>query len=209
MNHSIKIAILLLLVLAYIPTSINSNPPESQVEKSYKRLELSDIEFGSLSEGENDMYNFVVLNTATQLLLSLNGPSGADFDLYLRLNQQPTTYNYDYCATTTSSDETIMLSNPTAGIWYVMVYAYSGSGQYSLTLSVDYPEPEPEPSTSTPPPSSTGSSSSTNSPPVTNPTIDESESSRPFDNPLVVIGLFIAGAIGVLWVIKTRPNQQR
>jgi len=196
-----------LLIILILSVSLLSNFSTSlridEVIDPIEKVVLSDIEFGSLIEDEYDMYNFVVLNTATQLSLSLSGPSGADFDLYLRLNLQPTLYTYDYSSESLSSDEAIAVSNPTAGIWYVMVYAYSGSGSYSLTLDVNYPEPEPEPvpttSTSTPTPSPTSSTQTTTS-------NSEIQSPNFNTNLMLIFGAFILGVIGFLWVVNTRSK---
>ncbi|WP_260190707.1 S1 family peptidase [Actinophytocola gossypii] len=63
----------------------------------------------------------------------LDGPSGADFDLYL---QKWNGYNWANVASSTSpnADETLSY-NGTAGYYRYRVHAYSGSGQYTLDMT--------------------------------------------------------------------------
>ncbi|MBA3043720.1 hypothetical protein FP804_01120, partial [archaeon] len=62
--------------------------------------------------------------------------SGCDFDLYVKYNSQPTTSSYDGKGYTSSSDETVTISNPSTGYYYIMPYSYSGSGSYSIKATV-------------------------------------------------------------------------
>ncbi len=100
-------------------------------------LTSGNAENGYLSAtGDKDYYKIEVPSGATQLKIVTDGPSNADFDLYAKLGSRPTTSSYDYRAYTSSSDETITISNPSAGWWYIMVNSYSGSGSYSITATV-------------------------------------------------------------------------
>jgi len=206
MRGTTRLFLLIILIQSILLlTNLSISRPIDEVIAPIEKIALSDIEFGSLIEDEADMYNFVVLNTATQLSLSLSGPSGADFDLYLRLNLQPTLYTYDYSSESLSSDETITVSNPTAGIWYVMVYAYSGSGSYSLTLSVNYTEPDPEPVPTTSTSTSTASPTSSTQTATSNREIQSPNFSA---SPMLIFGAFMLGTIGFLWIVKTRSKQK-
>ncbi len=64
--------------------------------------------------------------------VTLDGPSGADFDLYIRKGSAPTTSTYDYRAYTISADESITMTNPSSGTYFVLVKAYSGSGSFTI-----------------------------------------------------------------------------
>ncbi len=100
-------------------------------------LTSGNAENGYLSAtGDKDYYKIEVPSGATQLKIVTDGPSNADFDLYAKLGSRPTTSSYDYRAYTSSSDETITISNPAAGWWYIMVNSYSGSGSYSITATI-------------------------------------------------------------------------
>jgi hypothetical protein len=207
MNCGMKPLFVVFFVLVLLPLASEWNLQECEVRPPIGNLILSDIEFGSLSEGEADIYNFVVLNSATRFQLSLTGPDGADFDLYVRINQQPSTSTYDYSATGSSPDETITVNSPSAGVWYVMVFAYSGSGSYSLTLDVDYPDPDPEP-TSSPPPSTSSPPPTTSSPSGSTTTplsLDDLEGM--LIGSLIISGM-ILGVIALLWITISNRRKQ-
>ncbi|WP_435154764.1 S8 family serine peptidase [Haladaptatus sp. DFWS20] len=77
-------------------------------------------------------------SSPSQIKLELNGPSSADFDLYV--NEGTTTAaspsNYDYASTSTNSQETITIDNPdTSTALQIDVDSYSGSGSYDLTIT--------------------------------------------------------------------------
>ncbi|HEU4560153.1 MAG TPA: S8 family peptidase [Longimicrobium sp.] len=92
---------------------------------------------GSLS-GAGD-YDNLPGNTYYQSLVSgthkgiLDGPTGADFDLYL-YKWNGSSWSIVARAETASPDETITYSG-TAGYYYWEVYSYSGSGSYSFNLT--------------------------------------------------------------------------
>ena len=90
---------------------------------------------GSVAAGEIDYYYISVSSGATELAVTINNVTG-DPDLYTRHDAQPTTSNYDcrpYYGTGRS--ETCTHSNPTAGVWYIMVRGYS-AGTYTLAATV-------------------------------------------------------------------------
>ncbi|MEM4292870.1 MAG: pre-peptidase C-terminal domain-containing protein, partial [Thermoplasmata archaeon] len=66
----------------------------------------------------------------------LDGPNGADFDLYVKKGALPTISSYDARGYTNSADEQVSISNP-AGTYYIMVNRYSGSGSYTITATVE------------------------------------------------------------------------
>jgi serine protease len=73
-----------------------------------------------------------------EVVVELDGPSDADFDLYVTdgEGQCPTTSDYDYRSISTDSQETICIDNPdTSTDLYILVDSYSGSGSYDLTVT--------------------------------------------------------------------------
>jgi serine protease len=73
-----------------------------------------------------------------EVVVDLDGPSDADFDLYVNDGraQCPTTSDYDYRSISTDSQETVTISNPdTSTDLYVLVDSYSGSGSYTLSIT--------------------------------------------------------------------------
>jgi hypothetical protein len=100
------------------------------------QLTLDVSKTGSLAAANTQADFYVVVSSGATLTVTMTGPaSGADFDLYVKLGAQPTTTVYDAKSTTSSTTETVSITNP-AGTYYIMVYAYSGSGSFSVKASV-------------------------------------------------------------------------
>ncbi|GAA0228936.1 S8 family serine peptidase [Haladaptatus pallidirubidus] len=77
-------------------------------------------------------------SSPSQIVVELDGPSSADFDLYVNegttTNASPS--NYDYASTSTNSQESITIDNPdTSTALQIDVDSYSGSGSYDLTIT--------------------------------------------------------------------------
>ncbi len=87
---------------------------------------------GSLGAGGSATYTFDLPPGVSTCTVALDGPAGADFDLYVRRGSPPAEDAYDYRGYTSSADETVTMANPAAGRYYVMVTAYSGSGAYAI-----------------------------------------------------------------------------
>lgn len=85
---------------------------------------------GSLkSAGEEKLYRIVVSN---QLVMDLDGPEGADYDMYVRKGAAPTKKDYDGRGYTSRPDESVVLPITGPGEYYIMVHSYRGSGDYKL-----------------------------------------------------------------------------
>ncbi len=84
----------------------------------------------------NDTFTYQLETTdPCRAIVSLEGPDGADFDLYLTLDgRTPTTVNYDERSVSQSATEEIpvdLTGNETLGI---LVRRYQGSGTYTLSV---------------------------------------------------------------------------
>jgi hypothetical protein len=77
-------------------------------------------------------YKLVVPAGQTQLNFKTVGAIG-DCDLYVRRGAQPTIQTYDYRPYTGGSNEDVLVANPAAGDWYVMLHAYSAYSALTLT----------------------------------------------------------------------------
>jgi len=87
---------------------------------------------GNLKESaDQKIYKIAVTNT---LNINLDGPEGADFDLYLKKGAPPTTQDYDKRAYTVKPDEIIAYLIEEPGDYYVMVKSYRGAGDFKLTV---------------------------------------------------------------------------
>jgi hypothetical protein len=93
---------------------------------------------GSITATGGKVYFKTTLSaSANSLTIKLNGPSGTDFDLYVKKGSQPTTSSYDVRGYTSGSVETCTINSPTAGTFYTMVYSYSGTGSFTITATVE------------------------------------------------------------------------
>jgi len=68
----------------------------------------------------------------TTLAVSIDGPSDADFDLYVRKGAPPTVDEWDFRAYTVSADETIVFPADPGETYHVMVRSYEGGGDFTL-----------------------------------------------------------------------------
>jgi hypothetical protein len=68
----------------------------------------------------------------SQMTLRLKGTSGNP-DLYLKRQAMPTTWSYDYRSAWNAANEKIVVQNPKAGTWYVMVHGRSAYASATLT----------------------------------------------------------------------------
>jgi serine protease len=67
-------------------------------------------------------------------MVSLDGPGGVDFDLYVRRDTPPTTTEYDQRAYSSGADETLEVTPPSPGLYYIMARSYTGAGNFTLTV---------------------------------------------------------------------------
>lgn len=76
------------------------------------------------STGNWAYYKLVVPASQTSLTIATSGGSG-DVDLYVKRGALPTSSSYDYRPYQSGNNETVSVSSPTAGDWYIGLYAYS------------------------------------------------------------------------------------
>lgn len=88
----------------------------------------------SAAKGSFKFYSIQVPADTTRLVVSLSGTSLTNnCDLYVKLGSYPTLSSYNAKGTATTGGETLTVSNPTQGIWYILLY---GSTAYTkVTLS--------------------------------------------------------------------------
>ncbi len=73
-----------------------------------------------------------------KLLIRLEGPSGEDFDLYVRYGQPVgrKAGQYDAASYGITSDELVTIADPKPGTYYVLLHSYRGSGSYKLEVEL-------------------------------------------------------------------------
>ncbi len=87
------------------------------------------------STGSWKHYKITVPSGQTSLSIVMSGGTG-DADMYVKRGAQPTSSVYDYRPYLTGNNETVTVSNPVAGDWYISLYAYSTFA--SVTLKATY-----------------------------------------------------------------------
>ncbi len=88
----------------------------------------------SLTRGSTKLYSITVPAGRSSLTFRLSGGSG-DGDIYVRRGSAPTTSSYDRASTGSTNSETITISSPTSGTYYVLLNAYSTVTNTSLTAT--------------------------------------------------------------------------
>jgi hypothetical protein len=79
--------------------------------------------------------------------LEIRITGSGDCDLYVRFGAQPTTSTYDYRPYKSNSNETVTVTNPQGGDWFIMLRGYKAYSR--LTLVATYPD-APAPTAATP-----------------------------------------------------------
>ena len=81
--------------------------------------------------GAFQYFKITVPSSQTSLKVTTSGGTG-DADLYVKLGAQPTKTTYDYRSIVSGNSETINVTNPAAGDWYIGVYGYAAYSGVSL-----------------------------------------------------------------------------
>lgn len=90
---------------------------------------------GTLDQtGSTRLYKVTIRKT---LAVRLVGPSGEDFDLYVKKGAPPTVDDYDVRGYTNSPNETVSVDASESGDYYIMVRSYRGAGDYQLRVAME------------------------------------------------------------------------
>src|SRR3954454_4060247 len=79
-------------------------------------------------------YKITVPTGQTQLKITMSGGTG-DADLYVKRGAQPTATVYDYRPYLTGNNETVTVTNPVAGDWYISLNGYAAFSGVSLNAT--------------------------------------------------------------------------
>ncbi|HEX7153533.1 MAG TPA: M4 family metallopeptidase [Thermoanaerobaculia bacterium] len=85
----------------------------------------------SASTGSWKHYKIAVPTGQSKLEIVQSGGTG-DADLYVKRGAQPTSSVYDYRPYLNGNNETVTVTNPVAGDWYISIYAYSSFSGLSI-----------------------------------------------------------------------------
>jgi hypothetical protein len=90
---------------------------------------------GRLSGSGDSQVHPVVIERPARLTVSLRGPDGQDFDLYLRAGSPPTRRVFDARGFSALPNEEVAL-DITGGTVFILVDSWRGSGDYELRIQV-------------------------------------------------------------------------
>jgi vibriolysin len=79
-------------------------------------------------------YKITVPSAQTSLKINMSGGTG-DADLYVKLGAQPTATVYDYRPYLTGNAESVSVTNPAAGDWYIGINGYAAYSGVSLSAT--------------------------------------------------------------------------
>jgi hypothetical protein len=100
-----------------------------------KPLKIGDEVTGLLNEtGDFKVYT---INLGKKLNVKLEGPTGPDFDLYIKKGEQPTINDYDDRGFTGTATEQVSIDEAGEGEYYIVVRSYKGSGEYKLKVDFE------------------------------------------------------------------------
>ena len=112
-------------------------------KRGIKKVEPEEIVIKEISIGEQISDNLSKVGDTKyyklkevkigKLIVKLEGPSNADFDLYVKYGSNPTLTDYDYRSYTAEAIEKVKIMPLQHGDYYIMVHSYMGSGDYRLT----------------------------------------------------------------------------
>ena len=83
------------------------------------------------STGSWKHFKIAVPSGQTSLQIVMSGGSG-DGDLYVKRGSQPTSSSYDYRPYLNGNNETVNVTNPASGDWYISIHGYSSYSSVSL-----------------------------------------------------------------------------
>ena len=98
-------------------------------------LQLASTATGTLAGTGETLYFKVTVSP--RLTLMLDGPTGQDFDLYVKRNAVPTTQSYDAVGYSPQADEKVTVDAAGPGDYYIMVYSYRGAGNFSVQVKLE------------------------------------------------------------------------
>ncbi|MHC4955548.1 MAG: pre-peptidase C-terminal domain-containing protein [Planctomycetota bacterium] len=118
-------------IALFRPHFEDNDEPEPEVP-DVEEMTLVATASGHLPQTEaTRMFSVNLPGNAT---VTLDGPGGVDFDLYVKRGSAPTTSSYDVRGYTGTADETVDVEVPSPGQYFIMARSYSGAGNFTLKV---------------------------------------------------------------------------
>ncbi len=126
-----------LLFASLFSSSAKATPDTNNFFDSAEAITAPCTKTGTLDVADDESDFFAIYVPSGTISISLDVPSTGDFDIYIYDWQYYNETGYAIAAAETENDpETIDFTVPSAGTYFIELYAYSGSGAYTMTLSV-------------------------------------------------------------------------
>jgi hypothetical protein len=90
--------------------------------------------------GDEQFFSIDVPNGVTTFQIKMSGGTG-DADLYVRKGDLPTVSQYDNRPYLSGNDETVTITQATAGTWYIMIRGYQAFSGITLLVTFGAPTP--------------------------------------------------------------------
>jgi subtilisin family serine protease len=87
-----------------------------------------------VGDGDSDLYRVTV---GSRMTVTVDGPAGEDFDLYVKRDGIPSETDYDARGFGPTANESLVIEPLPPGDYRILVRSYRGSGQYQLKVEVD------------------------------------------------------------------------
>jgi len=114
-------------------------PPPSTVITLSNNVTVTNI---SGATGSWTNYKIAVPSGQTQLKITMSGGTG-DADLYVKFGSQPTSTSYTYRPYLSGNAESVTVTNPSAGDWYISLNGYAAFSGVSLNATYTGTAPPP------------------------------------------------------------------
>jgi hypothetical protein len=102
-----------------------------------EEIRVGEVVTGTLvTQRESKKYLLKGVPAGEELQVTLDGPDGADFDVYVKFGSPATTEDYDLRGYTGLPDENVVVYPTKGGDYYITVCSYKGTGQYTLKTSL-------------------------------------------------------------------------
>ena len=100
-----------------------------------KTINIGEEVTSSLNETSD--FKMYKVTLGKELKAQLTGPSGPDFDLYIKRGAEPTLSDYDDRGYSGTASEKVSIDEARPGDYYIMVRSYRGSGDFRLKVNLD------------------------------------------------------------------------
>jgi subtilisin family serine protease len=98
-------------------------------------LALGEVAQDRLAQrGDTRLYKVTL---GADLGVTLDGPAGQDFDLYVKKGSPPTTEDYEAIGYSAQADEKVVIPGATPGDYYILVRSYRGAGDFTVQAALD------------------------------------------------------------------------